>query len=229
VLLVVGWVLVHGGVGEALLSGKDALRVLLSSEAGEQMTTEDIKQISERYERRIQDLQETHQEAIAALKKPLYGFIYQMIQTRDDADDIYQETWLKVIRNIHRFRGGNFRAWLFRIAHNVVIDRARRRQHMPDLHSDRDPVPQLEDHRPPPDRQLAESETARRIRAAIDSLPELQKEVFLLRTEAGLSFREIAAVQKIPLNTALGRMHYAVRRLRRELADLYGEPERNQP
>ena len=68
VLLVVGWVLVHGGVGEALLSGKDALRVLLSSEAGEQMTTEDIKQISERYERRIQDLQETHQEAIAALK-----------------------------------------------------------------------------------------------------------------------------------------------------------------
>ncbi|MFH1741811.1 MAG: hypothetical protein ABIH23_22635 [bacterium] len=67
-LLVIGWVLVHGGLSDALLPGKKALQVLLSGEAGEKLTSDDIKEITERYEKRIQDLQQTHQDAMAALK-----------------------------------------------------------------------------------------------------------------------------------------------------------------
>ena len=69
VLLVIGWVLVHGGLSDVPLPGKRAFQVLLSGEAGEAMTTEDIKGITERYERRIQDLQNAHQDAIATLKE----------------------------------------------------------------------------------------------------------------------------------------------------------------
>ena len=71
-----------------------------------------------------------------------------------------------------------------------------------------------------PEAGLVSDERTARIREAVAALPDTQKEVFLLRTEQDLSFAEIAEMLKIPLNTALGRMHYAVTRLRKELADI---------
>ena len=59
-------------------------------------------------------------------KRPLYSFILKMTEGREDTDEIFQETWFRALKNIHKFRHKNFLNWLFRIAHNLVIDRARR-------------------------------------------------------------------------------------------------------
>ena len=138
-----------------------------------------------------------------------------------EAEDLYQETWLRAIRRIESFRGGSFRAWLTVIARNCMIDQYRRRQPTFSLDA-RDGagnslVDTLRDESPPAATRLAGEETRQRIGERIAALPPDQREVFLLRTQQELSFAEIARLLGIPLNTALGRMHYAVTRLRREL------------
>ncbi len=138
-----------------------------------------------------------------------------------DAEDLYQETWLRAIRRIESFRGGNFRAWLTVIARNCMIDQARRRRPTVSLDA-RDKLGNslsdtLRDAGPTAAARLAGEETRRLIAGRIAALPPDQREIFLLRTQQELSFAEIARMLGIPLNTALGRMHYAVTRLRREL------------
>ena len=138
-----------------------------------------------------------------------------------DAEDLYQETWLRAIRRIESFRGGNFRAWLTVIARNCMIDQARRRWPTVSLDA-RDKLGNslsdtLRDAGPTAAARLAGEETRRLLAGRIAALPPDQREIFLLRTQQELSFAEIARMLGIPLNTALGRMHYAVTRLRREL------------
>jgi len=170
---------------------------------------------------------EGDREALAELveryRRPLYGFILRMMEGRGDADDIFQETWIRAIRKLPDFRVDNLLGWLFRIAHNLVIDAARRSARMPPAgknaeHADGG-APDPPDRAPGPDRALQHKELGARVRACVADLPTEQREVFLLRTEAGLPFREIARIQRVGLNTALGRMHYAVARLRKVLQD----------
>lgn len=138
-----------------------------------------------------------------------------------EAADLYQETWLRAIRRIESFKGGSFRAWLTVIARNCMIDQSRRRRPTFSLDardgSGNSLADTLQDESPPAATQLAGEETRQRIVDRITALPPDQREVFLLRTQQELSFAEIARLLGIPLNTALGRMHYAVTRLRREL------------
>ncbi len=160
-------------------------------------------------------------ELVERYRRPLYGFILRMTEGRGDADDIFQETWMRAIRTLPRFRTDNLLGWLFRIAHNLVIDDARRRIRMPAAPGGpeefgggpADPP----DDAAGPDEALHQKEIGLRIRTCVDELPPEQREVFLLRTEACLPFREIARIQRVSLNTALGRMHYAVVRLRQAL------------
>ncbi len=139
-----------------------------------------------------------------------------------EAEDLYQESWLRAISHIHRYRRGSFRAWLIVIARNTLIDTIRRRR--PTLSLDASLgetgvtlADLLSDEAAPVPETVASQEAAGTILAAVAALPESQREVFYLRYEQGLSFTEIAQLLNIPLNTALGRMHYAVTKLRQQL------------
>lgn len=159
-------------------------------------------------------------------QSPLFGFIRNMVYTPHDADEVFQEVWFKAIRSIHRFRKGKFLSWLFKIAHRSVIDRVRRQRPTWSLdqpaenHESSIPV---EDHRHVPDQMVANQDLGQRIQQAVEQLPLAQKEVFLMRMEADLDFKEIARIQRKSINTVLARMSYALGKLREILADDYQE------
>ncbi len=171
-------------------------------------------------------------EALGALvekyKGPLYGFIYKFSEGREDADEVFQEVWVRAIKNMSRYRQKSLLSWLFRIAHNLMIDRIRRRR--PESSFDVPMSPDglaLSDHlasgRLGPDKETGGRDLGRRIEAAAEKLPSDQREGFWLRMQAGLSFKEIAKIQKCSINTALARMQYALSKLRNELSSEYAE------
>ncbi len=160
-------------------------------------------------------------------RRPLYGYVHNMTGGNEDADEIFQETWFRAMRKLPRFRHDNFFGWLARIAHNLVIDRARRRK--PGFSLDEEAYDDSADSRganfagktASPRENIANLELAGRIRRAVEELPPEQREVFLLREEADLPFKEIARIQHTSINTALARMQYALRKLREVLKNDY--------
>lgn len=166
-------------------------------------------------------------DLVERYRRPLYGYILRMTEGRDDAEEIFQEVWFRAIRKLPTYRHDKLLSWLFRIAHNLVIDRARKKK--PDQSLDEnseDGFPlgdRVADSGASPDRQTERSDLSEKIRQEVDRLPPDQKEVFIMRTEADLSFKIIASIQSVSLNTALGRMHYAVNRLREALASDYAD------
>ena len=163
-------------------------------------------------------------------KRPLYSFIIKMTEGREDSDEIFQETWFRALKNLHKFKHKNFLNWLFRIAHNLVIDRARRNSKNVSMQrslggdgSDGT----LEDHLAAPGINPAEeaggNALGRRIADAVETLSPEQKEVFLLRMYGNVSFKEIAKIQKCSINTCLARMQYALTKLRSILKEEYDE------
>ena len=161
-------------------------------------------------------------------KRPLFGFILRFSDGREEADEIFQEVWVRAIKNMNRYRHENLLSWLFRIAHNLMIDRARCRKPFISLDTpvSEDGIPlgeQIPAARLGPDDETGGHELGLRIEAAAAQLPLEQREVFWLRMHADLSFKEIAKIQKCSINTALARMQYAVSKLRKELAGEYRE------
>ena len=157
-------------------------------------------------------------------RRPLYAFILRMTEGRRDAEEIFQEVWFRAVKNLPRFKGQRLLSWLFRIAHNLVIDEARRDGRRGELPLSNDGEPEraetfMREHRPGPDAEYLDRDLGDRIRGALASLPPEQREVFLMRVEADLPFKEIARIQRVSINTSLARMHYALRRLREELSD----------
>jgi RNA polymerase sigma-70 factor, ECF subfamily len=165
------------------------------------------------------------EELVGRYQRPLFGYILQVTSRRDDPDDVFQEVWIRVIRHAGSYRPGNFLGWLVRIAHNLVVDRARRRK--PDLSLDQEDEfgRTLESTTPSSDRgalrQVVADNLGRRIEQALAVLPAEQKEVFVMRTQAQLSFKEIARIQRVSINTALARMQYALKKLRKVLRSDY--------
>lgn len=163
-------------------------------------------------------------------RRPLYGYIVKMTEGRDDADDIFQEVWLRAIRNEERFKSGNFCGWLMRIARNLVIDRVRKRKPIVNLVKDEDDdnpfENRLADPGPTPCAVSAAGELGERIDDAVAELPAEQREVFVMRMQGEIPFKEIAKIQGVSINTALARMQYAVRKLRTVLRGDYEQLER---
>ena len=154
-------------------------------------------------------------------RRQLYGFLNNLIQNPHEADEVFEETWLRVIAKLPGYRDqGRFSAWLFRLARNIFIDRVRRNQ--PEKLA-RELDPELEQRLPAPERMeavhpLDEKEIREVIDGAVAKLPVEQREVFLLRQQE-MSFKEIAEMQECSLNTVLSRMHYAVRNLRKFISE----------
>ena len=161
-------------------------------------------------------------------KGPLFGFIYKFSEGREDADEVFQEVWVRAIKNINRYRQKNLLSWLFRIAHNLMIDRIRRNRFSVsfDTPANADGAPLgdfLASDRLGPDHETGGHDLGARIDAAVAVLPGEQREVFWLRMQGGLSFKEIAKIQRCSINTALARMQYALSKLRNELGSEYRE------
>lgn len=158
-------------------------------------------------------------------RRPLYAFIYKMMEGHIDADEIFQDVWIRVIRHAHTYRDRNFLSWLFRIAHNLVIDRARKRRPMVELDGQDEEGPTMATRVTArtlsPSDETAGHDLGRRIAEAVARLPEDQRAVFLMRTEGNMTFKDIAAIQGTSINTALARMQYALNKLRVELKSDY--------
>ena len=157
-------------------------------------------------------------------RKRLYGYLNGLMPGRTaEVDEVFQLTWLRVVDQLKNYRDqGCFPAWLFRLARNLMIDRMRRNRHdamMTEL--DREDVP--EPAAKPggePWRNLDEADLGKVIREAVAELPEEQREVFLMRSNEDMPFREIARLQGCSINTALARMQYALKHLRNRLGTL---------
>lgn len=147
---------------------------------------------------------------------PLFGYFCSL--TKGDAaraEDLAQETVIKVIANIEKYRPvTEFKYWLFRIARNTYIDLYRKKSDQPRPEEfDFALVQSAEDTR----KGLESRELSKTMRAAIDNLPDEQKEVVLLKVYADLTFKEISEIQECPINTALARMRYALMALKKTI------------
>jgi RNA polymerase sigma-70 factor (ECF subfamily) len=165
--------------------------------------------------------QRAFEELYGRYRLQLYSYLGKLI-TRDThlVDDLFQQTWIRVLDNLDRYEHRQkFISWLFRIAHNLVIDHVRRhsRREMTELDE------RLADENAQEAWENMDRETLlEAVGEATASLSPEQQEVLALRQQ-GMPFREIAEIQNTSINTVLGRMHYAVKRLRRILSDYVAE------
>lgn len=147
--------------------------------------------------------------------QPLMRYLQRLTGNDHVAEELHQQTWLSVLSNLDRFDstlGGGFKAWLFRIATNKANDHWRQNGREKAIQKNLRMT--AEDHVPPPADRMQETEQDQKLRLEIERLPDNQKQVVLLRYYANLKFVEIARVLGCPLNTALGRMHKAMMKLR---------------
>ena len=150
----------------------------------------------------------------------LYGFIFSKIQDRDATEDVFQDTFIKVIRTLKRGNyneQGKFLPWVMRIAHNLVIDYFRKNNRMPKFKNkgDFDIFSVLSDESPNAENKIVENQIADHVRILLEELPENQKTVIKMRIYQDMSFKEISENTGVSINTALGRMRYGLINLRK--------------
>lgn len=150
----------------------------------------------------------------------IYSFIYSKVFDKDTADDIFQDTFIKVIRTLKRGKyneEGKFLPWVMRIAHNLVIDFFRKSNRMPKFENkgDFDIFSVLKDNRLDAEKQMVKTQIEADVRNLIKELPEDQQNVLMMRIYKEMSFKEISENTGVSINTALGRMRYALINLRK--------------
>ena len=160
-------------------------------------------------------------------KNRLFNFIYSKVLDRDIADDVFQDTFIKVIKTLKKGlynEEGKFLPWLMRISHNLVIDYFRQNKRMPKVAQsknleDFDIFDVIGNGEQSKEYDMMEDEQTQLLRRIIAELPNEQKEVLIMRHYEDLSFKEIAEKTGVSINTALGRMRYALINIRKLLED----------
>ncbi len=169
--------------------------------------------------------QSSIEKLINKYKDKVYTYILLMVKNEHLAQDIFQETFIKVIKSLHKGKyqeSGKFVSWVIRIAHNLIIDYFRKNKQtrfysnddyeMDIFNSQKFSDKTIED-------DIVKDQIVNDVKKLIEYLPEEQKEVVLLRHYGGLSFKEIAEQTGVSINTALGRMRYALINLRKLIDD----------
>lgn len=152
-------------------------------------------------------------------QRPLTTYLYRLTGSRAAADDLFQETFLKVLRGLPGYREKDrFGSWLFGIATNVASDAWRRNRGWRErVDADPDAVDNAPDPAPMPDVETERRDILQKIESALPEIPLKERRVFLLRQHTDLTFREIAELVDEPLNTVLGHMRNATIKLRKAL------------
>ena len=168
--------------------------------------------------------EECFSELINRHERKIFTSIYLLVKDRDLANDIFQETFIKVINTLRSGsynEEGKFLGWVQRIAHNLVIDHFRKEKRMPMLHDTEEysifDVIGLTDENV--EDKLVREQIHQMVRRLVEELPLDQREVVIMRHYGNMSFKEIAEHTNVSINTSLGRMRYALINLRKLIDD----------
>tara|TARA_R110002124_G_C8955180_1_gene513635 strand:+ start:2099 stop:2686 length:588 start_codon:yes stop_codon:yes gene_type:complete len=150
----------------------------------------------------------------------LFSFIYSKVKNRDITEDIFQDTFIKVIRTLKKGNyneEGKFLPWVVRISHNLIIDYFRKSNRMPKFRNtdEFDIFSVLGDGALNAEKKIIKEQIHEDVRELINELPEEQKQVLIMRMYNDMSFNEISENTGVSINTALGRMRYALINLRK--------------
>ena len=150
----------------------------------------------------------------------IFGFIYSKIPDRDISNDIFQDTFIKVIKTLKSKsynEEGKFLPWVMRIAHNLIIDHFRKNKKMPMFRETEEfsIFSIMSDDSLTIENKIIQSQVEADLRKIIEELPSDQKEVLIMRMYQDMSFKEISEVTGVSINTALGRMRYALMNIRK--------------
>ncbi|GAB2986619.1 sigma-70 family RNA polymerase sigma factor [Mucilaginibacter puniceus] len=159
-------------------------------------------------------------ELLRRYQSKIYTSIYLLVKDEDLAEDIFQDTFIKVINTLKAKKyneEGKFLPWVSRIAHNLVIDHFRREKRAPMINNgdDFDIFEVLGNYDESMEDRLVREQTHKDLKILIQKLPSEQKEVLLMRHFGDMSFKDIADITGVSINTALGRMRYALNNLRK--------------
>ena len=156
------------------------------------------------------------EQLVGLYQDRLYGYLERFLGDAHLAEDVFQQTFLKVAEKVHGFdHRSSFSTWLFAIARNTALDEMRHRRRTPipqSLDRDNSPEPIAKD--PSPLEALVSGESKERILAVVAELPPTQREAFLLKEEADLGFQEIADIIDCPKETVKSRFRLAVEKIR---------------
>lgn len=156
----------------------------------------------------------------------IYAYILMIVKDKDLADDLFQDTFIKVINTLRSGsynEEGKFLQWVMRIAHNLIIDYFRKSNRIPVIDNSKNEDFNIFDTIEITDKSIEEQiitdQIHKDVRKLIELLPAEQKEVLYMRHYAEMSFKDIAEVTNVSINTALGRMRYALINLRKLIAE----------
>jgi len=172
----------------------------------------------------VKDYMAGDENALATLirrhESKVYGFIYSKVADKDVSNDIFQDTFIKVIKTLKLNsynEEGKFLPWVMRIAHNLIIDHFRKNKKMPMFRETEEfsIFSVMSDDSLTIENQIIADQVEVDIRRLVEELPTDQKEVLIMRMYQDMSFKEISETTGVSINTALGRMRYAIMNLRK--------------